>query len=99
VNVDDWSQASVRQWYLDNIITPTLTHADGAWIDGDGPDNGAYQCSGTTHNRSKLPAPYPALNCDETAAFRAGEREVKAAAQRYLIEHGGYEYLLQSSMS
>ena len=28
--------------YLDNIIKPSLTHADGIWLDGNGPDNGAY---------------------------------------------------------
>lgn len=88
----DWTQPRVRQWYLENVIYPTLKHGDGAWIDGDGPDNGAFQCSGTTHNRSKLPTPYPALDFDETAAFRRGEWQVKAAAQRYLIENGGYEY-------
>lgn len=32
----DWSQAEIRDWYLDNIIKPTLRVGDGAWIDGDG---------------------------------------------------------------
>ena len=42
----DWTQAAVREWWLDNVIKPTMVVADGAWIDGDGPDNGAWMCSG-----------------------------------------------------
>lgn len=88
----DWSQAAVRTWYLENIIHPTLKVGDGAWIDGDGPDNGAYECSGT-HKFHSLRHPYPALNTTKAiASFCAGEDLVLKAAQEYLIANGGYEY-------
>lgn len=81
----------MRDWYLENIIMPTLKVADGAWIDGDGPDNGAYQCSGS-YKYGQLPAPYPALNETEIAAFCQGEAAVVEAAQKWLIANGGYDY-------
>ena len=87
----DWTQPAVVEWFVENIIAPTLRVADGAWLDGDGPGNGAWACSGT-YNRANLPAPYPALNVSETAAFVAGAARAAAAAQAHLIAHGGYEY-------
>ena len=87
----DWSQPRVREWYLDNIIKPTLAVADGAWIDGDGPDNGAYECSGS-YAWGRLRAPYPALNESEVDAFCEGEAAVVTAAQKYLISNGGFDY-------
>jgi len=87
----DWSQQRVQDWYLENIIKPVLKVADGAWIDGDGPDNGAWMCSGN-YDYEHLPAPYPALNETEIAAFCEGETNVTRAAQRWLIENGGYDY-------
>jgi hypothetical protein len=87
----DWSQPAVQAWYLDNIIKPTMVYGDGAWLDGDGPDNGAYMCSGN-YDYGNLPAPYPALNESEVAAFCAGEDAVVTAAQQWLIAAGGYEY-------
>lgn len=59
--------------------------------DGDGPDNGAWACSGT-YDRPGLIPPYPALNVSETAAFAAGAALVLAQAQAWLIANGGYEY-------
>jgi len=87
----DWTQKRVRDWYLENIIKPTMRVADGAWIDGDGPDNGAYQCSGN-FEFSKLPKPYPALNAEEVDAFCKGEALVVDAAQRWLIANKGFDY-------
>lgn len=43
----DFSQKLVQDWWNANIIAPAMKLADGVWIDGDGPDNGAYQCSGS----------------------------------------------------
>ena len=70
-------------------------HADGVWLDGDGPDNGAYQCSGS-YSWGKLPAPYPALDADEVDAFCVGENLVQAAAQTiaaFLLTRGAYWFL------
>jgi len=86
----DFSQAVVRDWYLDNIIKPAMTHADGVWLDGDGPDNGCYQCSGS-YSWGNLPAPYPAQNASEVDAFCAGETLMWAAAHAWLYANGGHE--------
>jgi hypothetical protein len=56
-----------------------------------GPDNGAYQCSGS-YKFGDLPEPYPALNATEVAAFCDGEKAVVEASQRWLIDNGGYDY-------
>eukprot|EP01052_Picozoa_sp_SAG31_P026600 SAG31_NODE_2423_length_5725_cov_29.530750_6_plen_89_part_00 len=64
--------------------------ADGVWLDGDGPDNGAYECSGS-HNYNTLLPPYPALKTPaEIAKFCAGEALVTAAADEWLIANKGY---------
>lgn len=87
----DWTNPVVRAWYLENIIKPTLVVADGSWTDGDGPDNGAWACSGSWDRAGLLP-PYPALSVNETAAFQAGAALMLAEAQAWLLAHGGYEY-------
>jgi len=87
----DWSQQRVQDWFLENIIKPVMKVADGAWIDGDGPDNGAYMCSGNW-NYDNLPKPYPALTPDEIAVFCDGENKVSEAAQKWLLSNGGFEY-------
>jgi len=87
----DYSQQRVRDWYLENIIKPTLTVADGTWLDGDGPDNGAWMCSGS-YDYAHLIPPYPALNDTQIAAFCAGEDAVVLASIEWLIANGGYDY-------
>ena len=79
----DFSQAVVRDWYLDNIIKPAMTHADGVWLDGDGPDNGCYQCSGS-YSWGNLPAPYPAQNASEVdwRCMRGATRSRAISARR-----------------
>ena len=61
-----------------------------AQLDGDGPDNGAYQCSGS-YDWGKLPAPYPALNETEVDAFCVGENLVQEAAHDFLFANGGMD--------
>jgi hypothetical protein len=73
----------------DNVAESTNV-ADGVWLDGDGPDNGAYQCSGS-YDWNKLPAPYPALNATEVDAFCVGENEVQATAHAWLFANGGMD--------
>ena len=86
----DWSQAVVRAWFLENIIKPVMVHGDGVWLDGDGPDNGAWGCSGS-YDFDKLPAPYPPLNESGIAAFCAGENIVQAQAHEWLFANGGMD--------
>ena len=87
----DWAQERVRDWYLNYIIKPVMKVADGAWIDGDGPNNGAWMCSGS-FNYGHLRDPYPALNVTEISSFCEGEAAVVTAAQKWLIANGGYDY-------
>ena len=86
----------VLQWYLENVIARTLKVADGAWIDGDGPDNGAWMCSGGTGPRHKTLGYCPptgcALNYSENVAFQNAEMRVLALAHDYLLAHGGFDY-------
>ena len=43
----DWKNPLVQEWFLDAVIKPVLSDGfDGIWLDGNGPDNGAYMCSG-----------------------------------------------------
>ena len=86
----DFSQPIVQSWWLQNIIQPVMRLADGAWIDGDGPDNGAYQCAGN-YNYDKLLPPYPANNISEVSAFCAGEQAAVAAAHVFLYANGGID--------
>lgn len=86
----DFSQVEVQTWWVDNIIKPVMTLADGAWIDGDGPDNGAYQCAGN-YDFQNLPPPYPANNASEVTAFCAGEHDAVEAAHTFLYANGGLD--------
>jgi hypothetical protein len=88
----DFTQPIVRKWYLDNIIKPTLIVADGAWLDGDGPDNGAWMCTAGTHGKFYGYPNISALNDTEAHAWATGETLVHTAAREYLIAHKGFEY-------
>jgi len=85
----DYANPAVRAWYVENIIAPVMAHADGVWLDGDGPDNGAWMCSGQC---CEVPAPYPATTDAEVAAYCAGEQLVGVAVHEYLQAHGGFDY-------
>ena len=42
----NWSNPAMSDWFQKEVVAPTLVHADGIWLDGIGPDNGAYMCAG-----------------------------------------------------
>ena len=88
--VYDFSQEVVRDWFLENIVKPVMKVGDGIWLDGDGPDNGAWACSGS-YDWKNLKPPYPALNSSETDAFCVGENLVQQAAHEWLIANGGFD--------
>ena len=69
-------------------LPSTLQHAQ--WLDGDGPDNGAYQCSGN-YDFSHLTPPYPALNASEVDEFCIGENAVQQMAHEWLFANGGMD--------
>jgi hypothetical protein len=87
---------AVLSWYLTHVINRTLRVADGAWIDGDGPDNGAWMCSGGTGPRHKTEGNCPATGCAltwaENTAFQYAERLVVHASHEWLLARGGYDY-------
>jgi len=85
----NFADAATRAWFVDNIIAPSLAKADGVWLDGDGPDNGAWMCSGQC---CEVPAPYPATSDAEVAAYCAGEQLLGAEVHAYLAAHGGFDY-------
>jgi len=87
----DWSQQRVQDWILENIIKPVMHVADGMWLDGDGPDNGAWMCSGNW-DYEHIQKPYPALTPDEIELFCDGENNVSTAAQKWLLANKGFDY-------
>ena len=42
---------------MENVLKSALVHGDGTWIDGDGPDNGAWMCEATYYKGSPLTHP------------------------------------------
>ena len=84
----NWSNPALGDWYLEKVIKPTLVHGDGIWLDGIGPDNGAYMCAGVCcgygANNSPLVQP-------EIDAHCAGQYAATTKAQKYLIANGGWE--------
>ena len=93
----DYTQPAVRTWYLDNIIKPTIQFGDGAWLDGDGPDNGAWMCTAGTHgnlrNNSKNGyTKISALNDSEAQAYTTAKLLVTSQAREWLIAQKGFEY-------
>ena len=77
---------AVQDWVLENVFKPVMKVADGAWIDGDGPDNGAWMCSDRGPNINST------MNATEKVAYEAGWAKVLTAARTFMIEHGGFEY-------
>ncbi len=86
----NFAKPLVRDWFVKNIIAPTLTVADGAWLDGNGPDNGAYMCAGICCGFNSSNSPHSTQT--QVDDFCAGELETAIASHKYLIENGGYEY-------
>ena len=86
----DFSQPLVQTWWVDNIIKPGMLYADGIWIDGDGPDNGAYECAGN-YDFNNLKPPYPANNESEVDQFCAGEHDAVASAHEWLYANNGID--------
>lgn len=84
----NWTNPTLAQWYVDEVVAPSLVHADGIWLDGIGPDNGAYMCSGVCcgygANNSPLVQTEIDAHCDAQAA-------ATTKVQKYLISNGGWE--------
>ena len=86
----DFANEKVQKWFVDEVIAPALTHADGVWLDGIGPDNGAYMCGGVCCGFGASNSPH---NQQEIDAHCDGMRAATTAAQQYLVAHGGHELM------
>jgi hypothetical protein len=84
----NWSNPTLGDWYLEKVVKPAMIHGDGIWLDGIGPDNGAYMCAGVCCGFGAANSP---LNDAEIDAHCAGQRAATTKAQQWLIANGGWE--------
>lgn len=80
------SNPTLADWFLEDVIKPTLVHADGIWLDGIGPDNGGYMCGGVCCGYGAENSP---LVQSEIEAHCEGQTAATTKVQKYLIAHGG----------
>ena len=78
------------QWYIENVILRSLKDADGVWLDGNGYDNGAWMCAGTSGGFNATNSPQ---SSQEIAAWVAAETAVASSARQQLIANGGFDGL------
>jgi len=81
-------------WYVGSVIAPALEYADGMWLDGIGPDNGAYMCSGTCCGYGPDNSPH---SMPEITAQCQGLKAAGTATQQYLQRHDSYEMMACTS--
>jgi len=88
----NWANPAVGPWFLDAVVKPAIegtgAYADGVWLDGIGPDNGAYMCSGVCCGFGPDNSPH---NAAEIAAQCAGMKAASTAVEKYLTEHEAFE--------
>ena len=84
----NWTNPTLAPWFIEKVVAPSLVHGDGIWLDGIGPDNGAYMCSGACCGYGAHNSP---LNQDEITAHCEAQAAATTQAQTYLREHGGWE--------
>lgn len=84
----NWSNPTLASWFIDAVVEPAMVHADGIWLDGIGPDNGAYMCSGVCCGYGSHNSP---LLQPEIDAHCKAQATATTAVQRYLIQRGGWE--------
>ena len=84
----NWVEPGVIDWYVNSVIAPALDHCDGVWLDGNGPDNGAYMCSGICCGFGPENSPQ---NETEIEAFCDGNHAAAAAAREYMSPRGGFD--------
>lgn len=84
----NWSNPALADWFLEDVVKPTLVHADGIWLDGIGPDNGAYMCGGVCCGYGATNSP---LDQAEIDSHCKGQTDATTKVQKYLIANGGWE--------
>ena len=83
----NWSNPDVGDWYLEDVVKPTLVHADGIWLDAIGPDHGGYMCAGVCCGYG---ATNSLLNQGEIDLHCKGQPDATTKVQQYLIANGGW---------
>jgi hypothetical protein len=84
----NWSNPTVGDWFLKEVVQPSMVHADGIWLDGIGPDNGAYMCAGVCCGYGAENSP---LHQNEIDAHCSAQVAATTKAQKWLIANGGWE--------
>ena len=84
----NWSNPLLADWFLDNVIKTAMVHGDGVWLDGIGPDNGAYLCAGLCCGYDASNSP---LLQSEIESHCDGMTAATTQAQKWLIANGGWE--------
>eukprot|EP00931_Biecheleriopsis_adriatica_P080490 TRINITY_DN53833_c0_g1_i1.p1 TRINITY_DN53833_c0_g1~~TRINITY_DN53833_c0_g1_i1.p1 ORF type:complete len:438 (-),score=58.72 TRINITY_DN53833_c0_g1_i1:111-1424(-) len=84
----NWTHPNLASWFVEKVVAPSLVHADGIWLDGIGPDNGAWMCSGVCCGYDKDNSP---LVQSEIDAHCQAQAAATTQAQQYLIQNGGWE--------
>lgn len=84
----NWSNPEIGDWFLEDVVKPTLVHADGIWLDGIGPDNGGYMCAGVCCGYDATNSP---LDQQEIDSHCKGQADATTKVQKYLIANGGWE--------
>ena len=84
---DQQPSKQVAPWFIKEVIAPSVVHADGIWLDGIGPDNGAYMCSGVCCGYGAENSP---LVQNEIDAHCKAQTEATTQVQKYLIANGGW---------
>eukprot|EP00947_MAST-08B_sp_MAST-8B-sp1_P001235 g1235.t1 len=84
----NWSNPALGDWFLEQVVKPSMVHADGIWLDGIGPDNGAYMCSGVCCGFGAHNSP---LNQQEIDDHCDAQAAATTRAQQWLITNGGWE--------
>jgi len=84
----NWTNPTLASWFIKDVVAPSLVHADGIWLDGIGPDNGAYMCSGVCCGYGAHNSP---LSQSEIDAHCEAQAAATTQAQQHLIQNGGWE--------
>jgi hypothetical protein len=85
----NWNNPHVGEWYLQNVLYPSLVHCDGIWLDGNGFDNGAWMCSGFCCGFGASNSP---LNQSMIDSFKAAQLAITTRGRAHIIANGGFDF-------
>jgi hypothetical protein len=85
----NWNNPAVGDWYLENVLYPSLVHCDGIWLDGNGFDNGAWMCSGFCCGFGAHNSPQNQTMID---GFKTAQLAVTTRGREHIIANGGFDF-------